>query len=195
MPPKLALSKSPDFMSSVLQSLAQSNPDLAARAAEAVRTMPRTQKSDTSAPVVPRQRTSEYRAGVKENHHRFDQIEPDSTTRRMSQREIEREMQYERAVPTKRSTKKRGKMTKGTQSWFNAVALKGVPGASNAKGYAAIAQMYEEGTGCLVIDDLSDNASALRRRLENSAKHCDTTKGNYILSYVHPNKVEETEES
>lgn len=87
-------------------------------------------------------------------------------------------------IPSKRKTKKSGKVTKGTSAWFNAMALKGVPGSSNNKSYAAIAQMYEDETGCLVVDDLSGSnteAMALLRRLEHSARNCDTTKENYIV--------------
>jgi hypothetical protein len=102
----------------------------------------------------------------------------------LNTRGIEAEMR-EHFIPSKRRTKKKGKMTKGTSSWFNAVALKGVPGTSNSRSYAAIAQMYEEETGCLVIDDAADSnneaALDLHRRLARSARNCDTTKGNYIV--------------
>lgn len=86
-------------------------------------------------------------------------------------------------IPSKKRTKKKGKVTKGTSAWFNAMALKGVPGSSNNKSYAAIAQMYEDETGCLVVDEMSSNteALALLRRLSNSAQNCDTTKENYIV--------------
>lgn len=86
-------------------------------------------------------------------------------------------------IPSKRRTKKKGKITKGTSAWFNAMALKGVPGSSNNRSYAAIAQMYEDETGCLVVDEMTGNTEALNllRRLEHSARNCDTTKENYIV--------------
>jgi hypothetical protein len=168
-----------DLRAAVMASLSQTNPEMVAKIEESIKLRPVTSHKVRPVEVGAQQ----FRSARKENHHKFDQI--DGGNKELSQRQIEREMQHERFVPTKRQSKRRGKMTKGTRSWFNAVALKGVPGASSSKAYAAIAQMYEEGTGCLVIDDMSTHGEALRKRLEHSAKHCNTTKGNYIVTIEH----------
>lgn len=83
-------------------------------------------------------------------------------------------------IPTKRRAKPK-KLTRHTPSWFNAAALKGVPGASR-NGINILAMQDAAETGTQVIDDTLKGAAALRERLTRSAQNCDTTKGNYILS-------------
>lgn len=100
----------------------------------------------------------------------------------LNSRGIEAEM-VSHYIPTKKKSKRKTKLTKNTQSSFNAQALKGVPGASQNASYASIAQMYEEGTGCLVVDDDDSNqaVTSLYDRLSRSHLNTNTTKGNYIV--------------
>jgi primosomal protein N' len=111
----------------------------------------------------------------------IDVEESTTPNKRLSQRGIENEMRSH-AIPTKRYSKGRvAKLTQGTSASFNRVALKGVPGSSQSKAYAAVAMIYDDKTGCLIIDDEHEDAIALYRRLERSAQNCDTTRPNYIV--------------
>lgn len=105
---------------------------------------------------------------------------------------IEREMQS-RAVPSKRAIKTTTKLSHGTRSQFGKSALKGTPGSSHVRPFANVAMIYEERTGCMVVDDettfdnegnlrTNDHVVALKKRLENSAKNCNTTAPHYIVT-------------
>ena len=101
----------------------------------------------------------------------------------LNQGGIEREMQS-RAVPSKRAIKTTMKLSHQTRSQFGRAALKGVPGSSHIRPFANVAMMYDERTGTLVVDDSDDSndeVKALRRRLERSARNCNTTAAHYIV--------------
>lgn len=101
----------------------------------------------------------------------------------------------EHEIPTKKYTKKRGKLTKGTKGSFNRGALQGVPGGGLKGTFALMRMMDAEHTGCRVAEDLLDSDASggggltayesLQERLARSASNCNTTAGNYVTSYEH----------
>lgn len=93
-------------------------------------------------------------------------------------------------VPTKKYTKARQKLTKGTKGQFNRAALQGVPGGGLKGNFAIMRMIDAEGTGCRVAEDMLNAQGgltayeSLQERLGRSAKNCNTTTGNYSPSYT-----------
>lgn len=85
---------------------------------------------------------------------------------------------------TKKDTHRPAKLTKGTLSSFNAVALRNCPGGDGKTPTSIIRMIEAPETGAVIVNPETQRGQSTLLRLQNSAKNCNTTQGNYNSTYT-----------